>query len=177
MHLAYSSTRGAPVTILPQNELESAYETHHRMVYRTAYRVTGNPSDAEDVLQTVFLRLLKRESGSPLVEQTEGYLRRASVNAAIDLLRARQRTGQLSDEAMPSSSSCTELREMRDSLRKAIAKLDPKQAEMIALRFFEGYSNKDIAGMLGLTQINVAVTLHRAKAKLQKELTLLGGRS
>ena len=66
---------------------------------------------------------------------------------------------------------------MRDSLRKAIAKLDPKQAEMIALRFFEGYSNKDIAGMLGLTQINVAVTLHRAKAKLQKELTLLGGRS
>jgi RNA polymerase sigma-70 factor, ECF subfamily len=179
VHLAYSSTRGAPVTSLPPthpNELEAAFEAHHRMVYRTAYRVTGNSSDAEDVLQTGVLRMLKRETDATPVDQTEGYLRRAAVNASIDLIRTHQRTGQLFDESMPSSASCTELRELRDSMRKAIAKLDARQAEMIALRYFEGYSNKDIASMLGITQINVAVTLHRAKARLQKELTALNVR-
>ena len=44
----------------PALDLEQAFEEHHAMVFRTAYRITGNTSDAEDVLQTVFLRLLRR---------------------------------------------------------------------------------------------------------------------
>jgi RNA polymerase sigma-70 factor (ECF subfamily) len=160
-------SRGATAT---PHELESAYQTHHTMVYRTAYRVTGNSADAEDVLQTVFLRLMKHDGGSAPVEQPEGYLRRAAVNASIDLLRERQRTGQAVLESLPASPVCTELRELRDALRGAIAKLEGRQAEMVALRFFEGHSNKEIAQMFGISQILVAVTLHRAKSKLQKEL-------
>ena len=63
MNLALHHYQGAATTP-PPDDLESAYQAHHAMVYRTAYRVTGNPSDAEDVLQTVFLRLMKREPGS-----------------------------------------------------------------------------------------------------------------
>jgi RNA polymerase sigma-70 factor (ECF subfamily) len=140
------------------------------MVYRTAYRVTGNPADAEDVLQTVFLRLMKRDGEAAPLEQPEGYLRRAAVNASIDLLRDRQRTGQAVLESLPANPVCTELRELSDTLRRAISKLEGRQAEMVALRFFEGYSNKEIAQMFGISQILVAVTLHRAKSKLQKEL-------
>jgi len=156
-------------------ELESAYQSHHTMVYRTAYRVTGNSSDAEDVLQTVFLRLMKRDDAAAPLEQPEGYLRRAAVNASIDLLRERQRTGQAVLESLPASSVCTELRELRDILRRAVSKLEGRQAEMVALRFFEGYSNKEIAQMFGISQILVAVTLHRAKGKLQKELAAYSG--
>ena len=157
------------------HDLESAYQAHHSMVYRTAYRVTGNSSDAEDVLQTVFLRLMKRDDAAAPLEQPEGYLRRAAVNASIDLLRERQRTGQAVLESLPASPVCTELRELRDALRKAVSKLEGKQAEMVALRFFEGYSNKEIAQMFGISQILVAVTLHRAKSKLQKELAAFNG--
>jgi RNA polymerase sigma-70 factor (ECF subfamily) len=157
------------------SELETAYQAHHSMVYRTAYRVTGNPSDAEDVLQTVFLRLMKRDDAAAPVEQPEGYLRRAAVNASIDLLRERQRTGQAVLESLPASSVCTELRELRDALRRAVSKLEGRQAEMVALRFFEGYSNKEIAQIFGISQILVAVTLHRAKSKLQKELATYSG--
>ena len=153
-------------------DLESAYQAHHAMVFRTAFRVTGNPSDAEDVLQTVFLRLMKRDDAAAPLEQPEGYLRRAAVNASIDLLRERQRTGHAVLESMPASPVCTELRELRDALRRAVSKLEGRQAEMVALRFFEGYSNKEIAQMFGISQILVAVTLHRAKSKLQKELEL-----
>ncbi len=164
--------RGATAT---PNELESAYQAHHNMVYRTAYRVTGNSSDAEDVLQTVFLRLMKRDEAAAPLEQPEGYLRRAAVNASIDLLRERQRTGQAVLESLPASSVCTELRELRDTLRRAVSKLEGRQAEMVALRFFEGYSNKEIAQIFGISQILVAVTLHRAKSKLQKELAAYSG--
>jgi DNA-directed RNA polymerase specialized sigma24 family protein len=45
-------------------DLERAFREHHALVFRAAYRVTGNAGDAEDVLQTVFLRLLKRDPGA-----------------------------------------------------------------------------------------------------------------
>src|SRR6266545_4585088 len=74
----------------PPASLEQMFRDHHSVVYRAAYRITGNASDAEDVLQTVFLRLLRREADLAAVENAESYLRRAAVNAALDLMRSRQ---------------------------------------------------------------------------------------
>lgn len=143
------------------------------MVFRTAFRVTGNASDAEDVMQTVFMRLMKRETGS--VENPESYLRRAAVNASIDLIRERQKANSVPlDEAFLSShgtpSVKPEMGELKDSLRKALAQLDERQSVMFTMRFFDGYSNQEIAKMMGMSQVHVAVILHRVKAKLQKEL-------
>ncbi|BDC49675.1 DNA-directed RNA polymerase sigma-70 factor [Bryobacterales bacterium F-183] len=152
-----------------QQEFAMLYDTYHPMVYRTAFRVTGNASDAEDVMQTVFVRLMKREGAASEMQQPESYLRRAAVNASIDLIRERQRAAAVPiDDAAP--PACTELRELRDSLRKALAKLDDRQALLFSLRYFEGHTNQEIAKMMGMSQIHVAVVLHRIKAKLQKEL-------
>jgi RNA polymerase sigma-70 factor (ECF subfamily) len=71
---------------------------------------------------------------------------------------------------MASSGSCTELRELRDALRRALSKMPERNAEMFAMRFFEGYTNPEIAKLMGLSQIVVAVTLHRTRKKLQKEM-------
>src|SRR5512141_939247 len=64
------------------------YERHYEAVFRAALRVTGNPTDAEDVLQTVFLRLLSRDADEA-ARMPAAYFRRAAVNAAVDLLRRR----------------------------------------------------------------------------------------
>src|SRR5438270_2658706 len=69
--------------------LERAFDAHHGMVFRAAYRVTGNAADAEDVLQTVFLRLAGRDLGTDLVENIEAYLRRAAINASLNLLERK----------------------------------------------------------------------------------------
>jgi RNA polymerase sigma-70 factor, ECF subfamily len=162
---------GETVPTIPK-ALDHLYEAHHGMVFRTAHRVTGNAADAEDVLQTVFLRLLRRDSATaPEIDNPESYLRRSAVNAALDIVRARQADNTLELERFPASGSCTELTELRDTLRRALAKLPARTAEMFALRFFEGYTNPEVAKLMGLSQIVVAVTLHRARRKLQQEFT------
>ena len=77
------------------------FRAHHGLVFRTAYRITGNAADAEDVSQTVFLRLFRREHDA--LENEESYLRRAAINAALDVIRSRQsdRTVELADLPEP----------------------------------------------------------------------------
>ncbi|MEK7404786.1 MAG: RNA polymerase sigma factor [Acidobacteriota bacterium] len=165
-------------------DLEQVFQAHHGRVFRAAYRVTGNAGDAEDVLQTVFLRLLDRHATEPIADMPS-YLHRAAVNAALDLLRTRQRSHSLPlEEVAPRLVQDARLqpdrrlaaRELRESLRQAIARLSPKAAEIFALRYFEGYEYAEIASMLGLTLSNVAVTLHRSRGQLQEELrSFIGG--
>jgi RNA polymerase sigma-70 factor (ECF subfamily) len=159
----------------PGGDLERAFDQHHAMVFRTAYRVTGNLADAEDVLQTVFLRLSNRDAGAENVASMEGYLRRAAVNAALNMIEQRSRRNVPLDNA-PEPHAREDQRDLREVLRRAIATLPHRTAEMFALRFIEGYENPEIAEMFGISQILVAVTLHRARKQLQKEIRQLGGR-
>jgi RNA polymerase sigma-70 factor (ECF subfamily) len=61
-------------------------------------------------------------------------------------------------------------RELRLLIRQAVTRLGPKAAEFFALRYFEGYDNREIAEMLGTSQMVVAVILHRSRARLRKEI-------
>ena len=144
-----------PIPALP-NMLDRMYEAHHAMVFRTAYRIAGNAADAEDVLQTVFLRLLRRDAAAE-IDNPESYLRRSAVNAALDVVRARRAHNTLELERLPASGSCMELRDLRDTLRRALAQLPGRTAEMFALRFFEGYTFQEIASKLGMS----LTTTHR----------------
>lgn len=144
------------------------------MVFRTAYRITGNAADAEDVLQVVFLRLLRRRPDADTLENEESYLRRAAINAALDVIRSRQsdRTVEL-DMDLPHS----ETPELRGALARAMAQLKPRPAEIFTLRFLEGFTNGQIAKMLGISQVLVAVIVHRTRQQLRKELaSYLGDR-
>ena len=157
---------------------EDIFRHHNRLVFRAAYRVTGNAGDAEDVMQTVFLRLLKREHSLNLGENPEGYLHRAAVNAALDLLRSRKgkRSIPLDDvthppaDKTPGPEARHQASELRDWLREAIARLNSTAAEMFTLRYFEGYGNQEIAALMGTSQGTVAVTLHRTRSRLQEEI-------
>src|ERR1035441_9464804 len=75
---------------LSLQDLEQIFREHHGLVFRPAYRITGNAGDAEDVLQTVFLRMLKRGDDAEPVGNMASFLHRSAVNAALDLVRSRQ---------------------------------------------------------------------------------------
>ena len=70
------------------DEFDRVFRTHYGLVFRTAYRITGNAADAEDVSQVVFLRLFRREESAQfldnrVLQNEESYLRRAAINAAF----------------------------------------------------------------------------------------------
>jgi RNA polymerase sigma-70 factor, ECF subfamily len=171
-----------PAIAIP-DELEQAFRAHHGLVFRTAYRITGNAGDAEDALQTVFLRLLRRGRNADPLENTESYLRRAAINAALDVIRSRQadRSVPLPEEAsglMPPAPAQADVSGLRQALARALAQLKPRPAEIFALRFIEGLSNRRIAETLGISQVLVAVIVHRTRQQLRKELRpYLGDRS
>ena len=161
-------------------ELGVLFRDHYKGMFRVAYRITGSPSDAEDVLQNVFVRLTPDWTQRDLSPNPRGYLYRAAINASLDVVRSRVRANSVSLDVLDFDQTPkvaggspednlvdTELREL---VRQAIAKLEGRAATAFALRYFEGYDNGRIAEVLGTSQMVVAVTLHRARTRLRKEI-------
>ncbi len=139
--------------------------------------MTGNAADAEDVLQQVFLRLLRRGNTAEPLENQESYLRRAAINLSLDAIRNRKDDQSVAlDDAPPlASPQWQNQSDLRESLRRALATLSGRAAEVFALRYFEGYKNQEIAKMLGISQVQVAVLLFRTRQQLQKEIKSQSG--
>jgi len=159
------------------DDLERLYRRHHEMILRTAFRLTRDVRDAEDVLHTVFVRVMQRGERFAEGAQTGPYLHRAAVNAALDVLRRRQRMVPL--ESVPPEREAVPEQQLRlvsgselgDRLRVALGRLPARHAEVFVLRHVEGYSNREISRLLGISWGNVAVALHRARRRLQSELS------
>jgi RNA polymerase sigma-70 factor (ECF subfamily) len=182
--LATDPGSGPPDTGSAMEAVAALFARHHGAVLRAAYRITGNAMDAEDVLQTVFMRLLRRPVGPgddqlDLSQSAGSYLHRAAVNAALDLLRSRRRSRlvalgdfeqELVDDDRPDPERRFGHRELGRRLCAALTRLSPRQAEIFALRYLEGLGNLEIARLLGSSQTAIAVVLHRARHRLQQEL-------
>lgn len=168
--VAKTSTRQLP------QDFERMFKDHHDLVYRAAYRITGNAEDAEDVLQTLFLRLLRRECPPDIDSNPKAYLHRAAVNIALDIIKIRNRNVSTDENEMhiedtrPTQDRQRSATEIQNWLRKALAELSPKAAEMFLLRHVEGYDNTEIASMLGTSRGTVAVMLFRARSRLKKSV-------
>ena len=162
----------------PVEGLAAVFTEHYRRVLLAAYRITGNMADAEDVAQTVFLRLA---SAQGRVENAGSYLYRAAINGALDLLRRRKSAAlePLDDAtrfvAMGGSPEReASSRELGDFLRMAVGELAPRAAEMFILRYVEELGNREIAATMGTSQAVVAVTLHHARFRLKRRLRAFG---
>ena len=149
------------------------YEKHYAAVYRAALRITGNPSDAEDALQTVFLRVfgtLSQGGERPAVRNPEAWFRRAACNAAIDILRRRTARAEVGIDDAPLKLVKKPEMLLKEQLRRAISALDPDDAELFLLRYVEGFSNGDLADLFRQEKNNIAVRLHRIRQTLQMEM-------
>jgi RNA polymerase sigma-70 factor (ECF subfamily) len=144
------------------------FERHYEMVFRAALRVTGNPADAEDVLQTVFLRVLTQ--GAEVDVLPAAYFRRAAVNAAVDVLRRREIHAESSYDDQAPLAAVPPPVLLKEQLRRALAVRDGEDASLFQLRHVEGLSIEELAGMFKIEKNNVAVRLHRIRHRLQAEM-------
>jgi RNA polymerase sigma-70 factor (ECF subfamily) len=154
----------------------SLFDVYYGPVYRYVASRVGRPSDAEDLAQLVFVKVLE---ALPRYEQRGvpfgGWLFRLARNVVIDHVRTRREHVTLeviveksTDERGPDELAV--LRQEMDSIAHALRRLTPDQREAVELRFFAGLSAKDAAEAMGRQEGTVRGLQFRAIAALRREL-------
>jgi RNA polymerase sigma factor (sigma-70 family) len=157
---------------------EEIVATHSARVYRLAYRLTGNPHDAEDLTQEVFVRVF-RSLSSYTPGTFEGWLHRITTNLFLDQARrkAKIRFDALADDAetrLPSRSAAPDAQVMdglfEDDVESALAALPPDFRAAVVLCDIEGLSYEEISDVLGLKLGTVRSRIHRGRTMLRRAL-------
>lgn len=169
-------------------------ETHKKKVYFLALDMVGNPVDAEDVSQEVFLKVFRSFDTFHRDARLGSWLYRITYNACIDHLRKRASTPEpMEDEALeagfrshpqfsgPRASTdpavAAERAQLRERIERALEAVSPQEKAVFLLRHHEDLALRDIADALGLSVGSVKSYLFRAVRKLRKELLPAGADS
>ncbi|MFN2537630.1 MAG: SigE family RNA polymerase sigma factor [Mycobacteriales bacterium] len=139
---------------------------------RTAYLLTGNRTDAEDLLQTTLAKTYLAWDNIRDRAATDGYVRRTMVNTQTSIWR-RHKPEALYDEPpdRPGRDAHADS-DLHDALWSALAKLGRKQRAILVLRYYEDLSEADTAALLGVSVGTVKSTTSRALAALRQDASL-----
>ena len=153
-----------------ERKTEALFVEHFDFMFATARKVLPQKADAEDVIQTLYFKLVDTELPADVWKDPKGYLYRTVVNACHDWRRARKsrrekqgvekleieepRSGQAHENAVH------EVEHLLDSLDDDIARI-------VMLHADNGFSDAEIAGMMGASRSKVAMILSRARQKLR----------
>ena len=157
---------------------EDIVRTHSARVYRLAYRLTGNPHDAEDLTQEVFVRVF-RSLSSYTPGTFEGWLHRITTNLFLDWARRKQRSRfeGLADEmahrlpgSEPTPAEAFDDSHLDDDVQAALKALPPEYRAAVVLCDIEGFSYEEIAATLGVKLGTVRSRIHRGRAQLRAAL-------
>ncbi|THH39370.1 RNA polymerase sigma factor [Neolewinella litorea] len=154
----------------------SLVENVRDRLYRLALRMTGDGSEAEDVVQEVLLSGWKQQEEIVGLDNPPAWLLRMTHNRAIDRLRSRKARTRYESAAAPADHHLQtphRLVESRDTLEqidRQMAKLSPEQRTVLQLREVEGLSYREIVEATGLTLDQVKVYLHRGRRQLRRLL-------
>jgi RNA polymerase sigma-70 factor, ECF subfamily len=157
---------------------DEVVRTHSARVYRLAYRLTGNPHDAEDLTQDVFVRVF-RSLSSYTPGTFEGWLHRITTNLFLDRVRRKQRIrfDGLADDAAerlpgrePGPDQVYDERHFDDDVQRALDALPADFRAAVVLCDIEGLSYEEIAATLGIKLGTVRSRIHRGRAQLRTAL-------
>lgn len=151
-----------------KTKFELLYIEYRGLMYHVAYEILKNEMDAEDAVHQAFLKVIEniKNVDEPVCPRTKSYLVTIVENRAIDMCRYRKL-----HEEVPYDDETIGIQyeyEGSDVLKSCLAKLLPRQRELLDLKYNLGFNNKDIARMMGLTLANTRQVEKRAKDKLFK---------
>ena len=152
-------------------EFETLAKRHMDMVYRLAFNYMKSASDADDVTQNVLLRLLKNRKPFASGEHARYWLVRVTVNECRRALRSPwRRVGDIGEYAESLQFETPE----HSELFYAVMELPEKYRTAIYLHYYEGYSTKEIAEIIGVPAATVRTRLRRAREQLKTGLKEAG---
>lgn len=157
-------------------QMEALYLQYRSPMYRVALSVLRDSSLAEDAVQQAFLKIFQNFEKLDLSDcnKTRSFIVILVRNTAIDLYRRRRREGVISFEdlerPLPDRQDLPEDRAIArmegEELCRCLGEMEERYANLLMLRFYHGYQNKEIAELLGMSQAQVALGIYRGKQKL-----------
>ena len=165
------AAEGWPAT--PADNVDELYRAHALRLTRLAMVLVGDPESAQDVVQDAFIGLYSAWPRLRDPDKAPGYLRVAVLNGARSVLRSRIRRQALRlhyDPPVWSAEAAVMVREDQRAVLAAIARLSPRQREVLALRYYVGLSHAEIAEALSVTTGTVSSTMSHAMTALAREL-------
>jgi RNA polymerase sigma-70 factor, ECF subfamily len=174
----YASTfaLGLPLSDDQRMTFEASYQAFRHRVYRLGLRYGGGrESWAEDLTQDVFMKLYRELPSLTDREDLGGWIYRVTTNAALSRLRrersvfrtVRQLWSQQDEQAQEQADTRLELSERAQEAEAMLAALPPKERVVLSMKVLDGRSQREIAGLLGLSEGYVSKLLTRSWARLQ----------
>lgn len=153
-----------------QRRFTRLFEAHEKKIYAVTLHILGNRDRAEDAAQQTWLKLVQnweRVSALPW-EETEGYTVTVAKNAALDILRADQRTTAFPEDWDPPAPE--DHQNEYDYLVSLIRALPENYRRILELKCVEEQSNREIALRMGLKESTVSMRVLRGRKMLQEQL-------
>ena len=147
---------------IDRTEAERLVQTYSDMILRLSYTYLKSTQDAEDICQTVFLKLLTGGMVFDSPEHEKAWIIRATANACKDALRAAHRRCVGLEAAAPEPPDSAVL--------DAVMALPEKYREAVYLYYYEGYSVREVAALLGRSEAAVSAHLSRGRKSLRQTL-------
>lgn len=153
---------------MSEKELLAIFNIHYNMIYRIALSYTCSVQDAEDIVQTVFLKLIEK---NPKLEfgKERAWLTQVTVNACKDLLKSFWKRKMDSwEDAL--HDTMVFMQEEESELFYAVMKLPTKYRVVVHLHYYEGYTFEEISKLLKISVSAVSMRMHRARNRLKQNL-------
>jgi len=143
---------------------EQVFVRYSKTVYRLAYARTGSKADADDILQEVFLRYLRRRPELSCEEHRKAWLIKTALNCSKSLLKSPWRKTESLPEGLGKTPG------EKSEVFYAVAELPEKLRAVIHLFYYEEYPVSEISGLLGISESAVKTRLFRARKLLESKL-------
>jgi RNA polymerase sigma-70 factor, ECF subfamily len=158
---------------LDERTFAACYQHNGRSLWSYLYRVTGKASDADDLVQDAFCRLMQADVGGLGDEELRRYVFRIASNLVTDRWRRAKQEESWLDRLRGGSEVHVDP-EYDDSVSREFAALKPRERALLWLAYVEGESHQDIADALGLSRGSIKVLLSRARGRLRDLLAAKG---
>lgn len=151
---------------LPSDKFTEAVNMYSDTVFRIAFQYVRDRAEAEDILQEVFLQLLKAPPSLPVDdERLKAWLIRVTINKSKDFLRADKRRRAARRDYTPSAAQ-----DEYGDVFEALARLPERDRNALYLHYYEGYTAREISGIIGGSERAVNKRIQRAREKLKEFL-------
>ena len=164
-----------------EHDLEGLVREHSRLVFKVAYAAVHNTHDAEDIVQEVFLRVLRSKERLGGITDMRAWLAKIAWNVAHDRRRGARETEALDEVAEPRSHTpsperTAERQEMADVVARMVAALPRELRDPLVLSTLEEMAGVEVAAVLGIRENAVRSRVFRARQILKERLAAYVGR-